>query len=195
MFAIAVRTTQEWGGPLSNYVCYSDDGGDTWKVSKNAADKNGDEAQLIELANGDILMSIRNRDKGKRKFCISKDRGVNWGNCYLQKDINDPACNGDIIRYSSVKDGADQSILLHSIPDDEKIRQNVSVLISYDEGKTWPMKKKICKELSAYSSMTVLKDGTIGIIVKEGKWDSELSGEDGFQLCFMRFPLDWLMIE
>jgi len=150
MFAIAVRTTQEWGGPLSNYVCYSDDGGDTWKVSKNAADKNGDEAQLIELDNGDILMSIRNRDKG---------------------------------------------ILLHSIPDDEKIRQNVSVLISYDEGKTWPMKKKICKELSAYSSMTVLKDGTIGIIVKEGKWDSELSGEDGFQLWFMRFPLDWLMIE
>ncbi|MCS2407231.1 hypothetical protein NXY31_24750 [Bacteroides salyersiae] len=43
--------------------------------------------------------------------------------------------------------------------------------------------------------MTVLKDGTIGIIVKEGKWDSELSGEDGFQLWFMRFPLDWLMIE
>lgn len=192
LFAVAARLTSDWGGRLSNYACYSDDGGETWSVSENAADLNGDEAKLMELDNGDLVMSIRNRDKGTRKFCISKDRGTTWGKSYLQADMNDPACNGDIIRYSSVKEGADKNRILHSIPDDPAIRQNVSVLLSYDEGKTWPVKKTISPGLSAYSSMTILPDGTIGIIVEEGKWDANLPGEDGFKLWFMRFSLDWL---
>ena len=45
---------------------------------------------------------------------------------------------------------------------------------------------------SAYSSLTVLSDGTIGALVEEGKWDSNLPGEDGFQLVFYRFTMDWL---
>ena len=195
MFCIAVRTTSDWGGPLSNYVCYSDDGGSTWKVSENAADNNGDEAKLIELNNGDILMSIRNREKGVRKFCISQDRGMTWGKSYLQSDIQDPACNGDIMRYSTTKEGALKNIILHSIPDENRIRQNVSVLLSYDEGRTWPVKKTILSGLSAYSSMTVLPDGTIGIVVEEGKWDDSLPGADGFKLWFVRFTLSWLMSE
>ena len=180
---------------VSNYVCYSDDGGSTWKVSENAADNNGDEAKLIELNNGDILMSIRNREKGVRKFCISQDRGMTWGKSYLQSDIQDPACNGDIMRYSTTKEGALKNIILHSIPDDNRIRQNVSVLLSYDEGRTWPVKKTILSGLSAYSSMTVLPDGTIGIVVEEGKWDDSLPGADGFKLWFVRFTLSWLMSE
>ncbi|WP_255586123.1 exo-alpha-sialidase [Bacteroides sp. K03] len=153
MFCIAVRTTSDWGGLLSNYVCYSDDGGSIWKVSENAADNNGDEAKLIELNNGDIM------------------------------------------RYSTIKEGALKNIILHSIPDDNRIRQNVSVLLSYDEGRTWSVKKTILSGLSAYSSMTVLPDGTIGIVVEEGKWDDSLPGTDGFKLWFVRFTLGWLMSE
>ncbi len=193
MFAMAVRTTPDWGGSLNNYVCYSDDGGVTWDVSTNAADLDGDEAKLIELNDGTILMSIRNREKGKRKFCLSKDRGETWGKTYLKKDIQDPACNGDIIRYSSIIDGAAKNILLHSIPDDASIRKNVSILVSFDEGKSWPVKRMLCSGLSAYSSMTVLSDGTIGVVVEEGKWDDALPGDDGFKLWFMRFTYDWLI--
>jgi sialidase-1 len=38
-----------------------------------------------------------------------------------------------------------------------------------------------------------LDDGTIGIIVEEGKWDGNLPGEDGFNLGYYHFSLDWLM--
>jgi sialidase-1 len=38
-----------------------------------------------------------------------------------------------------------------------------------------------------------LDDGTIGIIVEEGKWDGNLPGEDGFNLGFYRFSIDWLL--
>ena len=37
-----------------------------------------------------------------------------------------------------------------------------------------------------------MSDGTIGALVEEGKWDSNLPGEDGFQLVFYRFTMDWL---
>lgn len=192
MFVVAARLTEEWGGPLCNYACYSDDGGDTWNVSENAADTDGDEAKVIELENGEILMSIRNRQKGYRKFSVSNDQGVTWGPSYLQNDIKDPACNGDIIRYSLKDKDDSKNRILHSIPYDESIRQNVSVLLSYDEGKTWPVRKTITSGLSAYSSMTVLPDKSVGMIVEEGKWDNALPGEDGFNLWFVRFPLDWL---
>lgn len=192
MFVVAARLTSDWGGKLTNFACYSDDGGDTWSVSKNAAESNGDEAKVIELKNGDVMMSIRNRDKGVRKFCISKDRGETWGESYTHPEVIEPACNGDIIRYTYKKRGVKKSCLLHSIPYDPEIRQNVSILVSYDEGKTWPVQKTICPGLSAYSTMTVLPDGTIGIVVEEGKWDGNLPGEDGFKLWFMRFTMDWL---
>lgn len=28
--------------------------------------------------------------------------------------------------------------------------------------------------------------------MEEGKWDSNIPGEDGFRLYFMKFTLDWL---
>ncbi len=37
-----------------------------------------------------------------------------------------------------------------------------------------------------------MSDGTIGALVEEGKWDNNLPGEDGFQLVFYRFTMDWL---
>lgn len=192
MFVMAVRTTSEWGGPLSNYACYSDDGGETWQVSSNPGDTNGDEAKVVELANGDLLMSIRNRDKGCRKFSRSTDRGVTWSAPTLQPDLQEPACNGDIIRYAAVADGDERNILLHSLPADSLIRRNVSVSVSYDEGETWPVRRTFWEGLSAYSSLTVLPDGTIGMLIEDGKWDANLPGEDGFKIWFVRFSLDWL---
>ena len=55
---------------------------------------------MVELEDGDILMSIRNPSKGNRIFCKSTDRGQTWGKAYFETELKDPACNGDIIRYS-----------------------------------------------------------------------------------------------
>lgn len=192
MFVMAMRTTPEWGGRLSNYAIYSDDGGETWSVSKNPGDTNGDEAKVVELENGDILMSIRNRDKGRRKFSRSTDRGETWSEPVIQPDLIEPACNGDIIRYSSKTDGDKRNILLHSLPADSLVRRNVSVSVSYDEGETWPVRRTLMESLSAYSSLTVLPDGTIGMLIEDGKWDANLPGEDDFKIWFYRFSLDWL---
>lgn len=64
--------------PLHNYAIYSDDGGDNWTLSTNAATTAGDEAKVVELEDGDILMSIRNPSKGNRIF-VNPPTGADLG--------------------------------------------------------------------------------------------------------------------
>lgn len=182
MMVAAVREGSDYS--LNNYLIYSDDEGATWNVSQKAME-GGDEAKVVELADGSILMSIRNKNKGNRYYTRSTDNGITWATAQLWKDLKEPGCNGDIIRYSMEKNGTGKNILLHSIPFDEKDRKNVSVYVSYDEGKTWPTGKTICAGPSAYSSLTVLKDGTIGAYIEEGT-------SAGMNMYYLNFSLEWL---
>ena len=100
MLVVAARNDATWGGTMSNYAIYSDDGGQTWQASKNAACVNGDEAKVVELPNGNILMSIRNRAKQHRLFSLSTDGGETWSEAKVNTTLQDPACNGDIIAYN-----------------------------------------------------------------------------------------------
>ncbi len=202
MFVIDARNTSSWGGTTLNYVVYSDNGGDSWNVSTNSptpnstsstATANADEAKVVELANGNVLMSIRNRNNdGKRLYAISEDRGMTWSTRADWGDFVATNCNGDVIYYTYESDGYSKNRMLHSIPSHASIRQNVSVKLTYDEGSTWAYEKSICPGYSAYSSLTILPDNTIGIFYEKGKWDSNLSGADGFELYFARFSLSWL---
>ena len=189
MLVVAARNDGTWGGTMSNYAVYSDDGGITWHTSKTPACTNGDEAKVVELSNGHVLMSIRNRAKGHRLFSTSTDGGETWSEPKLNTTLLDPACNGDIITYTH----GGKNLLLHSLPASPTTRENVTVYVSEDNGTTWTPKRCIYKGYSAYSSLQVLDDGTIGIIVEEGKWDGNLPGEDGFNLGYYRFSLKWLL--
>lgn len=164
MFVLVVRGKPHMGwGPLQNYAIYSDDGGYTWTSSGNVAEIDGDEAKVTELANGDILMTVRNRHRGPRLLTYSKDRGETWSKSVPNTDLMDPACNGDLLTWN--RDG--KEILLQSICNDTKARQNVTVFASFDGGKTWPVHKVVVPGASAYSALTILPDGTVGCFVEE----------------------------
>ncbi|MBR2476474.1 MAG: exo-alpha-sialidase [Bacteroidaceae bacterium] len=194
MFVVALRQNSTWGGNCSNYAVYSDDNGATWQVS-TAACTSGDEAKVVELENGDLLMSIKNRKddssngSGYRLMAKSTDQGATWTTAEVNNNLMDPACNGDVV--SIEYDG--QYYLLHSLPASTSTRENVTVYASLDGGETWPISRKIYDGYSAYSSLEVLNDGTIGILVEEGKWDGSLPGEDGFNIGYYNFTMDWLL--
>lgn len=181
MFVAAVR--EGAAQSLNNYAVYSDDNGVTWQVSGRAS-VGGDEAKVAELVDGRILMSIRH--SGHRWYNISEDGGQTWmPNTSTWNDIAAPACNGDIIRYTSVEQGGNKNRLLHSVPYGNS-RTHVTVYVSYDEGETWPVKKTVVPYSSAYSSLCVLDDGTIGLYVEESPTNTL------YTTAFYNFNIEWL---
>ncbi len=182
MFVAAIRETT--AQVLYNHAVYSDDNGQTWHVSGRAS-TSGDEAKVTELVDGRILMSIRHA--GNRWYNISEDGGETWQpTTSTWYDITAPACNGDMIRYTAVNQGHDRNRLLHSVPYGNS-RTDVTVYVSYDEGETWPVSKCIVPYSSAYSSLCILPDGTIGLYVEES-----YAGASGYSTVFYNFSLEWL---
>ncbi len=181
MFALVARL--EGAKRFLNYAIYSDDGGYTWRASAPAY-RDGDEAKIAELADGTLMMSIRVREEGPRKFVFSKDRGETWSEMVENPDISDPACNGDLI---TVKDGT-RNVMLHSLPGAPDDRRDVSVYASFDEGRTWPVKTLAVPGGSAYSSLVQLPDGSIGILTEENTADGE-----AFDIVFRTFPLSYYL--
>ena len=182
MFVAAVREDSLW--MACNYVFYSDDDGETWHCSKKASPK-GDEAKVVELSDGRILMSIR--ADGHRLFNISEDGGITWrDSTSVWPELEAPACNGDIIRCTAPNG---RMLLLHSLPYGKE-RKDVSIFVSFDEGKTWPVRRTIVPYPSAYSSLCQLPDGTIGLYVEEACNDSV-----NYSMVFYNFSLEWLLEE
>lgn len=183
MFVVAMREndTRE---AVCNHAVYSDDNGLTWKVSGRAS-VGGDEAKVTELIDGRILMSIRHA--GYRWYNISEDGGVTWQPTTSEwSDIYAPACNGDLIRYTSVNKGDDKNRLLHSVPVGDS-RKNVTVYVSYDEGESWKTGRCVVPYNSAYSSLCILPDNTIGLYVEEA-----YQSEGDYCSVFYNFSLKWM---
>lgn len=195
MFVANCRTTPaaDTAG-VYEYLVHTDDLGKTWHVAnpdgKDPQGGFGNESKVIELADGELLMSMRYGHQ--RRFMKSGDRGATWSEPYEATQLIEPidgmGCNGDIIRYPMANG---KSVLLHSITACQAARRDVSVSVSYDEGKTWPVTRRIVDGPSAYSSLTVLPDGSIGCFVEDGT-GAEARSAGGYDLYFVRFPLHWL---
>lgn len=142
----------------------------------------GDESKVVELADGRWMINSRVRGSGLRYVHLSSDEGKAWETT-PDPTLIDPACNASIIRYSSVEDGHDKNRLLFSNAKSKNKRRNMTVRISYDEGKTWSEGKTIYAGDSAYSTLTVLENGDIGLLFEK---------DDHKENMFVRFSLEWL---
>lgn len=171
---------------IANYVYYSEDKGETWKVSSCVMPIDANEAKIVELSDGTLLVSIRNQARGARYFSTSNDKGRTWSQLGQWQEMIEPGCNGDMIYYPSAKEGGSKNLILHTVPNHPSKRENVSIFLSYDEGKTWPVKKTICRGGSAYSALCILQDGTIGIYTEENRDTGD------FSMYFTNISLRWL---
>ncbi len=160
----------------------SDDHGKTWYLIDKAI-RPADESKVVELSDGRWMINSRvNSSQKKRHVHISDDQGKTWQS-HADAQLPDPSCNGSIIRYSSQKDGADKDRLIFSNANSTSGRKNLTVRISYDEGETWSDGKVIYPGGSAYSSLTVLKNGDIAVFFER---DNYKSNE------VVVFSLEWL---
>jgi sialidase-1 len=184
---------------------YSDDRGLNWKrgsivVNTNDSVINPSENMPVELADGTVMLNIRSEGKDHRRLvAVSPDGISHWTVPKPDTALFDPVCMASIIRLSTTSN-SDKNRILFVNPDSRnnpgelkngnnfRVRENLSVKISYDEGKTWPVNKVVEAGGAGYSDLATGKDGTIYLLYeipgKKANW--------GAKVLLARFSLGWL---
>jgi sialidase-1 len=181
--------TQLMTSPVSDYgshVIFSDDHGKTWQIG-GMVHPGMNECQVVELSEptGALLLSMRNHPKGSnRAQAVSVDGGATWSEPDRHSQLIDPTCQASILRYDWPARKHPGRILF-SNPASER-RENMTVRVSGDDGKTWPMARALYEKNSAYSCLAVLKDKRIGCLYERGEQNAYE------RITFARFSIEWL---
>ncbi len=144
-----------------NALFGSEDHGKTWKAIGKPV-KNGDECKVVELTDGAWMINSRWRGGG-RQIHVTRDRGATWESRY-DSSLADPQCNAQIMRYGDK--------LLFSNCKSPNRRALLYVRASADNGLTW--NEGFCVEPAgaAYSDMTILPNGDIGVLYETAGYGS-----------------------
>jgi sialidase-1 len=172
------------GGTPHSCFMYSTDGGRQWAISPPAIPESPptSESQIAELADGSLLLSMRDESRsGKRAWAKYSWEGDlsngKWSEPW--STVPDPTCMASVVRHP---DGP----LLFSNPNSSTQRVGLTIRTSTDDGKTWSDGRLLDPRPCAYSCLTVLKDGSVGVLYECGdKHNVET-------LTFARFPLEWV---
>ena len=181
-----------WTKNHGNRVLYSDDFGQTWHAlgGKTALPcPRGDEPKCEELPDGSVVLSSR-KGAGRYfniyKYSDSKKVNGTWGECVASDaekggiKVGRNSTNGEILilKAKKVSDGTEATLALQSLPtgdgrSDVKIYwKDITAPASYSSPKAfaenWNQQPyHVSHTGSAYSTMTLQKDGRIGFFYEE----------------------------
>lgn len=87
--------------------------------------------------------------------------------------LPDPANNASVTRYAPDAPASDpqSSWLLFSNTEDTGSRRNPTVKMACDNGRTWPIRKVVEAGAAAYSTLTRLPDGRVGLLYERGDYE------------------------
>ena len=175
--------TQPESKIYQSHAIYSDDRGKTWQLGATVGDHTS-ECQAVERGDGTVYLNARTVKGTKlRTIADSRDGGATWTAAKFDKSLYDSHCQGCVYALpGETKDGRRR--WLFSNPAGPG-RRDLTVRISYDEGRTWPVAKRLHQGDSQYSSLVLLPDRTIGCLYES--WQ-----RGNYRIYFARFTLDWL---
>jgi sialidase-1 len=151
-----------------SHLFFSDDGGKSWTLGATS-DAGTNESQVVELADGRLLLNMRNhppKPDNFRMIARSDDGGRTLSAAVPDRALIEPPAQASLIRFSTAK-ARDQNRLLFANPA-SAARERMTVRVSDDEGLTWPVSRVVHDGPAAYSSLVVLPDGTIGVLFERG---------------------------
>lgn len=191
-----------WPSHYTNAI-YSDNGGKTWHTSNPFPVNGTGEAAIVELSDGSLYYNSRRHlstdglNPRMRYIASSSDGGQNWENLYVSKELPDGEQNRDYGLMAGLDrlpfEGHD--ILIFSNIDSYSGRKNGTVWLSFDGGKSWPLKKVIEEGGFKYSSLAVGRkntpsEGYIYLLYETGT-KNDIHAYGGGIIA--RFNLSWLM--
>lgn len=153
--------------PWGAFVLFSGDHGATWQRGALVPKAEGDEDQLVELADGRLLFDIRQQRGPNRWVAISGDGGRTWSAPRPGQAVSPVCCA--IERFALQSAGDDRNQILWTGPKGPG-RNKLVARISEDEGQTFSGERLIAAEPAAYSDLTVLADRSAGVLWERGNY-------------------------
>lgn len=154
--------------PYSGLAIFSDDHGRTWqRGSLVPGDLGGNEDQIVELADGRLLLDIRQNSGAHRLLATSTDGGQTWSEPRPGVEVTAVACAIERLTLESA--GDDRNRIVWTGPKGPG-RKTLVARVSYDEGETFTNERLISDEPAAYSDLALLKDKTIGVLWERGNY-------------------------
>ena len=161
--------------PSVSATIYSDDHGQTWQAGAIVVPDTGEfqdpnETVLTELSDGRVMLISRNESKASRKLvAFSPDGASNWTTPVFHPDLWEPICmasvaavpdrDGWVVFSNPHTLGRDKQGL--EIPGGRGRRENLTLKLSQDFGRTWPVQRTLEPGKSAYSDLAFLPDGRL----------------------------------
>ncbi|WP_064196156.1 MULTISPECIES: exo-alpha-sialidase [Emticicia] len=179
---IYVAANHSAGEPQKEFTDYTahgfftDDHGKTFKLSENISIAGSNEATATEISGNRLMMNMRNQkgDIRQRIVAISENGGETWSQTYFDEKLPDPVCEGAILSLGVEKK---KHILAFCNAADTQKRDNLTLRISYDEGKTWQVVKVVAKsndvkvnDYAAYSDIVKLNKNEIGVLYEKSNY-------------------------
>lgn len=179
---IYVAANHSAGGPQKQaedydaHGFYTDDHGKTFHLGASLNIHGSNESMATEISGGRLMFNSRNQkgDIRARIIGISSNGGESWDTTYFDRNLPDPVCQASILNIGK-KNG--KNILAFCNAADEKLRDNLTLRISFDDGKTW--KKSFLldknptvyenknKDYTAYSDIVKLNEKGIGVLYEK----------------------------
>lgn len=160
---------------------HSDDNGLSWergdivcRHNDNIDDNiliNPSETIPVQLNDGSVMLNIRSESEiDRRLIAVSPDGSTNWTIRGFDNALLEPVCMASIIKSNQLND-KDTNDILFINPDNlenithplghlnENDRKRLTVKLSLDDAKTWPISKVIEEGPSGYSDVAQLASG------------------------------------
>lgn len=193
--------------PSAVSLLYSDNRGERWNPGEIVVchDPGGiinpSETVPVELSDGRVLFNIRSESRRSRRVvCISDDGARGWSVPRYDEALLEPVCMASILRLQET--GADgRPLIIFANPDNlenELIppgghlahdRKRLTVKLSEDDCRTWPVSRVLETGPSGYSDLAQGSDGTIYCVHEDQIVDRMC---DDRYITVRRFDLNWL---
>lgn len=158
-------------------LAWSRDHGDSWQIGTGVK-PNTTESQLVELADGSIMINCRDNRGGSRTVATTRDLGQTWQLHPTDREaLPESVCMASLLRVDVPGLGPR---LFFSNPATTRGRHSMTLKVSADEGLTWPPARQLLYDARngyGYSCLAPVDEAHVGVLY-----------EGVGELYFLRFP-------
>ncbi|HNY01132.1 MAG TPA: sialidase family protein [Bacteroidales bacterium] len=167
-----VAANRSAGPPQEHYAdgrsfgYFSDDHGQTFRVSEELHFPGSNEATAAETDGGGVYLNARNQAGSPRCriAAFSRDGGESWDTIYYDLRLPDPVCEGTVLNG----DTGGGNLLFFANPASVGERRDLTLRISRDGGKSWPDSLLLVNGEAAYSDLCRVGKKGIGCLFEKG---------------------------